>query len=153
MKKVLVLFMVLVLFSGCQKKEDVLKGGESVEGDISYICYYETEYDNHYHKVEFRMTVSGDYSKMLKYEVYGEESYKTEEAADDAEEWVIRYKEELDNDPNADSKIHSIKREGNVLSYTRDWTPDEDDSQYSKEELDERIAWYEGEGAVCELQK
>ena len=148
MKKLLVLFMVLFLFVGCQKKDE-----ESAKSDITYICYFPGQFSDptRSQESEVTITVSGDYSKLLKHGAYIVDTYGTEEEAIEDEMLYTQLMIETENVLDDDFEMYDLKRNGNVVTHIRDWTPA--DNKFSKKELDEWIAWYESEGAVCELQK
>ena len=125
MKKTLVLFLVLSLFSGCQKKEDVVLRCEYEDGPVTNVMIF---------------TFSGDYKRIVDASVT---ITATATDSSEAKEVAERLKKEV---PDGEFIVEDNK----VTSYKK---TDEVIGRSSKEHFNYIISTLESDGFVCEIKE
>ena len=125
MKKILVLFLILILVSGCKKK-DITYECKTNNGNISTVVV---------------LTVTGDYKKVKQYNATTFLILSDEEELQRAAEGVKK------DFPNA-----TVSVEGNTLKTYIDYI-DEISTSIDKETFNKELAYLESFGAICEIKK
>ena len=133
MKKLLALFLVLSLFSGCQKKKNLVLTCTTSNENNSVVAEFELF-------VEITWIISHDYKELISTSVLNTLEFTSEK---DAEEIA----EMLRNDEQYEGFVIEVDK--NIVTTSRG---NDEIQEISKEYIDERLENFEKNGFVCKIE-